>query len=65
MLSGSRALEFLGCQGVTVLGKLVLSRRDSLLLDVRSMVPVEEIARLRYAALPSSAGLFPVARFCS
>ena len=41
------------------LGNLVLSRRDSLLLDVRSMVPVEEVARLRYADLPSSSGLFP------
>ena len=35
MLSGSRALEFLSCQGVTALSNLVLSRRDSLLLDVR------------------------------
>ena len=59
MLSGSRALEFLGGQGVTALGNLVLSRRDSLLLDVRSTVPAEEVARLRYSALPSSSGLFP------
>ena len=58
MLSSSRALEFLGCQGVTALGNLVVSLRDSLLLDVRSTVPAEEVARLRYAALPSSAGLF-------
>ena len=57
MLSGSRALEFLGSQGVTALGNLVLSRRDLLLLDVRSTV--EEVAREHYAALPSSAGLFP------
>ena len=49
MLSGSRALEFLGGQGVAALGNLVLSRRDSLLLDVRSMVPVEEVALLRHA----------------
>ena len=61
MLSGSRALEFLGCQGVTALGDLVLYRRDSLLLDVRSTVPAEEVACLRYAVLPSSAGLFPSA----
>ena len=61
MLSGSRALEFLGCQGVTALSHLVLSRRDSLLLYVRSTVPAEEVACLRYAALPSSAGLFPTA----
>ena len=59
MLSGSRALEFLGNQGVTALGNLVLSCRDSLLMDVRSMVPAEEVARLRYAVLPSSSGLFP------
>ena len=59
MLSGSRALEFLGCQGVTALGNLMLSCRDLLLLDVRSTVPAEEVARLCYAALPSSAGLFP------
>ena len=30
MLSGSRALEFLGSQGITALGSLVLSHRDSL-----------------------------------
>ena len=59
MLSGSRALEFLGSQGVTALGNLMLSHRDSLLVDVRSTVPAEEVARLRYAALPSSASLFP------
>ena len=59
MLSGSRALEFLGGQGITALGNLVLSRRNSLLLDVRSTVPAEEVARLRYADLPSSSGLFP------
>ena len=49
MLSGSRALEFLGNQGVTALGNLVLSHRDSLLLDAWSTVPAEEVARLRYA----------------
>ena len=59
MLSCSRALEFLGCQGITALGNLVLSRRDSLLLNVRSTVPAEEVARLHYADLPLSAGLFP------
>ena len=37
----------------------MLSHRDSPLLDVKSMMPAEEVARLRYAALPSSAGLFP------
>ena len=59
MLSGSRALEFLGSQGVTALGNLVLSHRDSLLLDARSTVPAEEVARLRFADLPSSPGIFP------
>ena len=59
MLSGSRALEFLGNQGITAPSNLVLSRRDFLLLDVRSTVPAEEVARLRYADLPSSSGLFP------
>ena len=58
MLSGLRALEFLGGQGVTALGSLVLSCRDSLLLDVRSTVPADEVARLCYADLPSSSGLF-------
>ena len=44
ILSGSRALEFLASQGCTALGNLVLSRRDSLLADVRSTVPAEEVA---------------------
>ena len=39
ILSGSRALEFQASQGCTALGNLVLSRRDSLLADVHSMVP--------------------------
>ena len=59
MLSGSGALEFLGNQGVAALGNLVLSHRDSLLLDAQSTVPAEEVARLRYADLPSSPGIFP------
>ena len=63
MLSGSRALEFLGGQGVLALGNLVLSRWDSLLLDVKLTVPAEGVARLCYAALPSSAGLFPTPWF--
>ena len=42
---------------------LVLPRQDSLLLDVKSTVPVEEVACLPQAALPSSAGLFPSALF--
>ena len=59
ILSGSRALEFLGSQGTTALSNLVLSRRDSLLADVRSTVPVEEVARLRYLPLPETVSLFP------
>ena len=59
MMSGSRALEFLASQGCTALGNLVLSRRDALLADVRSMVPAEEVARLRYSPLPLSASIFP------
>ena len=54
MISGSRALEFLASQGCTTLGNLVLARRDSLLADVRSTVPVEEVACLRYSPLPDS-----------
>ena len=59
ILSGSRALEFLASQGCTTLGNLVLSRRDSLLADVRSTVPAEEVARLRYSPLPKMVSLFP------
>ena len=59
ILSGSRALEFLASQGCTALGNLVLSRRDSLLSDVRSTVPAEEVARLRYSPLPETVAIFP------
>ena len=59
MLSGSRALEFLGNQGVTALGNLVLSYQDSLLLDARSTVLAEEVACLLCADLPLSPGSFP------
>ena len=59
MISGSRALEFLASQGCTSLGNLVLARRDSLLADVKSTVPEEEVARLRYSPLPETASLFP------
>ena len=61
ILFGSRALEFLASQGCTALGNLVLSRRDSLLADVRSTVPAEEVARLRYSPLPETVALFPSA----
>ena len=59
ILSGSRALEFLASQGCTALGNLVLSGQDSLLADVRSTVPAEEVARLRYSPLPETVALFP------
>ena len=59
ILFGSRALEFLASQGIMTLGNLVLSRRDSLLADVRSTVPVEEVARLRYSPLPETVSIFP------
>ena len=59
MISGSRALGFLASQGCTTLGNLVLARRDSLLADVRSTVPAEEVARLRYSSFPDTASLFP------
>ena len=59
MISGSRTLEFLASQGCTTLGNLVLARQDSLLADVRSTVPVEEVARLRYSPLPETASVFP------
>ena len=58
-MSGSRALEFLASQGCTALGNLVLSRRDALLADVRSTLPAEEVARLRYSPLPQSTAIFP------
>ena len=59
ILFGSRALEFLASQGCTALGNLILSRRDSLLADVRSTVPLEEVARLRYSPPPETVALFP------
>ena len=59
ILSGSRALEFLASQSITALSNLVLSRRDSLLADVRSTVLAEEVARLRYSSLPETVSIFP------
>ena len=60
MLSVGRAVEFLACQVVTALGNHVLAKRDSLLRDPQSMVPVEALSRLRHAPLPSSsAAIFP------
>ena len=59
MVSGARSLEFLGSQTTLVLANLVLLRRDSLLSDVRSTVPAEELSRLRHAPLPPYSALFP------
>ena len=61
MISGSRALEFLASQVGTALDNLVLSRRDSLLADVRSTVPAEEVVRLRYSPLSETVSIFPSA----
>ena len=56
----SRADEFLASQVVTALRNHVLTKRDSLLRDPQSMVPVEALSRLRHAPLPSSsAAIFP------
>ena len=61
MLSVGRAVEFLASQVVTALGNHVLAKRDSLLRDPQSTVPVEALSRLRHASLPSSsAAIFPV-----
>ena len=59
IISGLRALEFLARQGTTALGNLVLSRRDSLLADVRSTVLAEEVTRFRYSLLPETVSIFP------
>ena len=59
MVSGARSLEFLGSQTTPVLANLVLLRRDSLLSDVSSTVPAEELSRLCHAPLPPSSALFP------
>ena len=60
MLSVGRVVEFLASQVMTALGNQVLAKRDSLLRDPQSMVPVEALSRLRHAPLPSvSAAIFP------
>ena len=56
ILSGSRALEFLASQDARL---SAISRRDSLLADVRSTVPAEAVACLRYFPLPETVALFP------
>ena len=60
MLSVGRAVEFLASQVVTALGNHVLAKRNSLLRDPQSTVPVEALSRLRHASLPSSSPvIFP------
>ena len=46
MVSCAKSLKFLGSQTTPVLANLMLLRRDSLLSDVRSTVPAEELSRL-------------------
>ena len=50
-LSGSKALSFVGSQAVPALANLLLARRDSLLAEVRSTVPTEELSLLRHSPL--------------
>ena len=57
--SGSKALSFVGSQTVPALANLLLSRRDSLLAEVRSTVPAEELSLLRHSPLPASAAIIP------
>ena len=57
--SGSKALAFVGSQAVPALTNLLLSRRDSLLAEVRSTVPAEELSLLRHSPLPPAVAIFP------
>ena len=50
--SGPKALAFVGSHAVPALANLLLSRRDSLLAEVRSTVPAEELFLLRPSPLP-------------
>ena len=59
VISGSKVLEFLGSQTISALSNLTLLQRDSLLTDIRSLVPPEEVSRLRHSLLPTSSALFP------
>ena len=54
LLSGSKAIAF-----VPALANLLLSRRDSLLAEVRYTVPTEELSLLRHSPLPPAAVIFP------
>ena len=57
--SGSKALAFVGSQAVPALTNLLLSRRDSLLAEVWSTVPAEELSLLRHSPQPPAAAIFP------
>ena len=59
--SGSKTLAFMGSQTVPALANPMLSRRDSLLAEVRSTVPTEELSLLRHSPLPTSTAIFPSA----
>ena len=48
-----------GCPGNHGFWQSCVVAPRSLLVDAQSMVPAEEVARLRYADLPSSPGIFP------
>ena len=57
--SGSKVLAFVSSQAVPALANLLLSRRDSLLTEVRATVPTEELSLLRHSPLPPAAAIFP------
>ena len=57
--SGSKALAFVGSQAAPALANMLLSRRDSLLAEVRSTVSTEELSLLRHSPLPPAAAIFP------
>ena len=57
--SGPKGLAFVGSQAVPALANLLLSRRDSLLSEVRSTVLAEELSLLRRSPLQPAAAIFP------
>ena len=59
LTSRAKALSFVGSQAAPALANLLLSRRDSLLAEVRSTVPAEELSLLWHAPLPTSTAIFP------
>ena len=62
LVSGSKAIAFVGSQTVPALTNLLLSHRDTLLAEFRYTVPVEELALLRHSPMPPSAEIFPSTR---